>query len=112
MRKKMATLSAQKMLPDRSVGVLTKGMYTRSSSRAESTFAALRLGSWRQHLCRNFHFGLPNLIQYKPKRHPLVLRAAFFFPEPFPTLQDGALALLAKSKIANSRLFNAFHKHP
>jgi hypothetical protein len=27
-----------------------------------------------------FHFGLPNLIQYKPKRHPGVLRAAFFRP--------------------------------
>jgi hypothetical protein len=61
---------------------------------------------------RNFHFGLPNLIQYKPKRDPLVLRAAFFFPEPFPTMQDGALALLAKPKIANYRLFNTFHKHP
>jgi hypothetical protein len=41
----------------------------------------------------------------------LVLRAAFFFPEPFPTLQDGALALVAKSKIAKSRIFNVFQKH-
>jgi hypothetical protein len=39
-------------------------------------------------------FGLPDLFQYRPKRHPWVLRAAFFFPEPFPTLQDGALAPL------------------
>ena len=31
------------------------------------------------------------------------MRAAFFVPEPFPTLQYGVLALLAKSKIANSR---------
>jgi hypothetical protein len=46
------------------------------------------------------HFGLPNLIQYKPKCHPLVLRAAFFFPEPFPTLQDGVLALLATASAA------------
>jgi hypothetical protein len=61
---------------------------------------------------RDFHFGHPDFIQYRPKRHPLVLRAAFFFPEPFPTLQDGAPALLAKSKTANFLLFNAFHKRP
>jgi hypothetical protein len=41
----------------------------------------------------------------------LVLRVAFFVSEPFPTLQEGFFALLAKSKIANSRLFNTFHKH-
>src|ERR1035437_6285243 len=28
---------------------------------------------------RNFHFGLRTLIQYKPNRRPLFLRAAFFF---------------------------------
>jgi hypothetical protein len=32
-------------------------------------------------------------------------------PEPFPTLQDGDLAPLAKSKAANSRRLNAFREH-
>jgi len=34
-----------------------------------------------------------------------------FSPEPCPTLQDGAFALLAKSKTENSCLFNASHEH-
>jgi hypothetical protein len=60
---------------------------------------------------QDFHFGLPDLIQYKPNRHPLAQQTTFSLREPFSTLQDRAPALLAKSKTANSRLFNAFHKH-
>jgi hypothetical protein len=60
---------------------------------------------------RNFHFGVPHLIQYKPNRHPLVLRTAFSLREPFSILPDRAVALRAKLKIANSLLFTAFHKH-
>jgi hypothetical protein len=60
---------------------------------------------------RNFHFGFPTLIQRTPNRHPLFLRAAFFFREPFSTLADRVVALRTKSKIANARVFNGFHKH-
>ena len=41
----------------------------------------------------------------------MVPRTAFFVPEPFPIMQDGDPALLAKSRTAKSRLFNAFPKH-
>jgi hypothetical protein len=64
------------------------------------------------HFSDRFYFGLLDLIQYSRSAILLVLRAAFFFPEPYPTLQGGALALLAKSKIANCRLSNTRHKHP
>ena len=62
-------------------------------------------------LNRNFHFGLPTLIQYKPNHHPLVLRTEFFLREPFPVPQGGVVTLTAKSKTGNSCLFSAFHKH-
>ena len=39
-------------------------------------------------MSRNFHFGLPSLIQYKPNRHPLV----------HPTVTNAALAAIAPGR--------------
>ena len=63
------------------------------------------------HLSRNFHFGLPNPIQYRPNRHHLVRRVAFFLREPSSPRQGGVVALPGKSKTAKPCLFSAFHKH-
>src|ERR1035441_3136356 len=63
---------------------------------AGSSSFTLSAGPFGSHAIWNFLFGLPDLIQYKPKRHPLVPRGAFFISEPFPTPEDGAPALVAK----------------
>jgi len=47
---------------------------------------------------QNLRLGPSNLIRYKPSRHPLSLRTAFFVQELFSTLQDGVPALARKIK--------------
>ena len=49
-------------------------------------------------LVRNIHFGLSDPIQYKPNRHPLVLRTAFFLREPFSSFKTGLSPCAQNSK--------------
>jgi hypothetical protein len=55
----------------------------------------------------NFHFGLPNLIQYKPKRHPLVCEPHSSSRSRFRPCKTG-LSPCAQNPKSRTRVFSAY----